>query len=121
MTAACLTLLAQRRGAIWPWCKTGRRILVEAFPAAQLKYWDLPYQGYNGSGSQAKKARAEIINFLRQKVELSDSRKRCVLESADALDAVICAFAAMAVTEGYLVLQAPKVFSEFEGWIAVHQ
>ena len=43
-----------------------------------------------------------------------------MLQSADALDAVLCAFAAVAVTEDRLAVQPPPDAGA-EGWIAVHR
>ena len=43
-----------------------------------------------------------------------------MLDSADALDAVICAFAAIAVTDGRL-LHSPEPIAQEEGWIAIHE
>ena len=43
-----------------------------------------------------------------------------MLECADALDAVICLYAARAVVESSLVTE-PLTISDFEGWIAVHR
>lgn len=47
-TVACLTLLHRTGRPIWPWCRDEKNCLVEAFPAAQLRHWKLPFIGYNG-------------------------------------------------------------------------
>jgi hypothetical protein len=47
MTVACLKLLQETGCPIWPWERSVRGLLIEAFPAAQLCHWGLPYQGYN--------------------------------------------------------------------------
>lgn len=44
MTAACLKLLHEANCPIWPWQRSARRLLAEAFPAAQLRHWQLPHQ-----------------------------------------------------------------------------
>jgi len=117
MTAACLTLLSIANRALWPWTEACDGILVEAFPAAQLHHWGLPFVGYNGSEPAAEGARRRIVARLAERVSLENYRQQMVA-SADALDAVICAFAAIAVSEGRVAL-SPKSFDD-EGWISVH-
>jgi hypothetical protein len=46
--------------------------------------------------------------------------RRAMLDSADALDAVVCAFAARAVARGALASLPPGDAPPVEGWIAVH-
>ena len=117
MTAACLTLLARTGSPIWPWSASIPGLLAEAFPMAQLFQWGLPHVAYNGMDSKAVKTRAEIATALEDRIRLGYFRS-LVEESADALDAVLCAFAAVAVGEGKLAV--PPVQGEnLEGWIAV--
>jgi hypothetical protein len=66
MTAACLTLLCESDCPIWPETNTGSGLLVEAFPAAQLCHWGLPYTKYNGAEGQARNRRGEIVAGLEQ-------------------------------------------------------
>ena len=116
-TAACLTLLARIKRPAWPWCRVPRGLLVEAFPAAQLHHWELPHQGYDGP--KGRSAREEIIEGISPRIEIPDDlRKRCQ-ESADALDSVLCLFAARAAAAGLAPVDDPKA-AELEGWIAVH-
>ena len=102
MTSACLTLLQQAQCPIWPWHPAGSAgLLVEAFPAAQLCYWgDLPYYGYSRNGTKALNNRRKIVEFLSKYIALNEAQSQTMENSADALDAVICAFAAIAVTTG---------------------
>ncbi len=120
MTAACLRLLAEAQCPIWPWAESAQAgLLIEAFPAAQLRSWGLPYQGYNGQPAAARAAREAIVGGLAGRVHIPPDLQVQMLGSADALDAVVCAFAAIAVTEGR-VRGAPEAIAEEEGWIAVH-
>jgi hypothetical protein len=120
MTAACLTLLAEVGRSVWPWTRCGPGLLVEAFPAAQLKRWGLPHQRYNGVEKTAKANRKRILDGLDGRLLIAALWRERVLESADALDAVVCAFAARAVTEERLA-QPPAGPWKEEGWIAVRE
>lgn len=120
MTSACLTLLNQAGCSVWPFSTAlDEPLLVEAFPAAQLKTWGLPHQKYNGSTPEAVLNREKILKELDARVEFGDYRK-VMAENADALDAVLAAFAAIAVTENQLPEDIPGI-SAVEGWIAVHR
>lgn len=117
MTVACLTLLARSGCSIWPWSTSTPGLLAEAFPMTQLFHWGLPHVAYNGKDAKAVKTRAEITAALDQRIHVGYFRT-LVEESADALDAVLCAFAAVAVGEGKL--DVPPVPGENEeGWIAL--
>jgi len=117
MTSACLTLLHKAQRPIWPWSKrSSKRLLVEAFPAAQLKVWGMPHTKYNGdNGSHNRKI---IVKELSKRISFGKDRQM-VIGNADALDAVICAFAAIAVKTRALHSIPLKECIE-EGWIAVH-
>jgi hypothetical protein len=118
MTAACLLLLERARRPIWPWAPAAAEALVaEAFPAAQLLTWRLPHQKYDGKDGAPN--RRAIASALAERLELGALREK-MEASADALDAVLCAFAAIAVTEGRLA-SAPAEGAAEEGWIAVHE
>ena len=120
MTAACLTLLRQSQCPIWPWHQADERgLLVEAFPAAQLCYWGMEFEGYNGKGDEARGKRKTLVDFLSNLIEISSDQQKQMKESADALDAVVCAFAAIAVSTGTLAGAMPP--TDDEGLIAVHE
>ena len=117
MTGACLELLHKVRHPIWPWAGTGRGLLVEAFPAAQLFQWKLPYQGYNRKNEQETTIRKKIVRSLATRINLGSFRE--VLEQcADALDSVICTFAARAVSSGRFLRYAQDT-ADTEGLIAI--
>ena len=118
MTAACLALLGAAHRPIWPWpSATGTGLLAEAFPAAQLRAWDLPYQRYNET--DAIDSRRSILVGLANRCHWSPTIGALMLGSADALDAVVCCLGAWAVSTG-AVSRQPKSVALVEGWIAVH-
>jgi len=120
MTSACLTLLNQASCPIWPWNRSvDTGLLVEAFPAAQLCHWKLPYVSYNGATTDAESVRLQILAGLPVEIDLHDY-KETLLQSADALDAFLCTFAAIAVTTHNLT-DPPDDAATEEGRIAVHK
>lgn len=118
MTSACLTILGETRCPIWPWNATGPGLLVEAFPAAQLRHWGLPHQQYSGDELRARHNRKRTIEFVSEYIRIEQNKYRIMGDSADALDAVVCAFAAIAVTTGPVGESAAPQPPE-EGTIAV--
>lgn len=118
MTVACLTLLHESECPIWPWNRpTVPGLLVEAFPAAQLNWWHMPHLNYNGPDFQ--ETRKRMADCLEDWITLGDFRA-VVEKSADALDAVVCIFAAIAATSGEHP-ELPEDRPMEEGWIAVHK
>jgi hypothetical protein len=100
MTAACLTLLHEAGRPIWPWCSAeSTGLLVEAYPAAQLHHWGLPHQGYGKPVQRA--VRRRIVEYVAKDISIEKNRAT-LEEDPDALDAVLCAFAAIAVTNNCL-------------------
>ena len=116
-TVANLTLLNKAGRPIWPWTSSGPGLLVESFPAGQLCQWKLPHRGYNGPNG--KKIRSTILKKIAPRIEIPDPLYAHCQESADALDAVLCLFAAVAVADNIAPIQCP-VAAKHEGWIAVH-
>jgi hypothetical protein len=117
--AACMKLLATAGlPPCWPWAASTEGIIAEAFPAAQLRSWGMPFTNYDGSdGSDMTR---QIIQGLERRVNF-DRFRESAEKSADALDAVISSFAAIAAyrTE----VPRPEADEEVvlrEGWIAVH-
>jgi hypothetical protein len=120
MAAACVRLLHLADRPAWPWVQTGGGLLVEGFPAAQLCQWGLPHQRYNGVKAAAEDTRCCIATALGTRLDIASDLAQRMLASADALDAVICAFAAIAVTSGHVAC-SPGPEARVEGWIAVHE
>lgn len=116
MTAACLTLLHRASRPLWPWSSQSPGLLVEAFPAGQLKTWTLPHQGYDGASAPAVATRLTILGALAARIQVG-SWSATLLGSADALDAVLCAFAAIAVSTAS---KPSSASAQTEGWILVH-
>jgi hypothetical protein len=116
--AACLTLLARAGRPVWPW-KDGPGMMVEAFPAAQLKAWGLPHANY--SAVEERKTRATIIGHLEEARHLmiDAADRKQMLASADALDAVLAAFGGKAAANRTLAQEKPANW-RVEGAIAVH-
>jgi Protein of unknown function (DUF429) len=96
--AACLRLLEQTGRPCWPWTISNNAMLVEAFPAAQLIHWGLPFQGY--SGLEGSKTRTLILKGLRQRLSMTSAQTKLMYQSDDALDATIAAFGAVAAATG---------------------
>lgn len=120
MTVACLTLLALAERPMWPWSlSTSNGLLIEAFPAAQLKTWNLPHQRYNGDDAVAVANRTLILEGIARRCRWTTTSEETLLACADAIDALLCGLAARAVTVGALVRQPPACVGP-EGWIAVH-
>jgi hypothetical protein len=120
MTAACLTLLYDSQCPIWPWHQASEcGLLVEAFPAAQLCHWGMEFEGYNGDRPEAHLKRTTLVTSVSEFIDIPDGSFRKKLEqSADALDAVLCAFAALGVSTDR-VFRSP--IKPGEGEIAVHE
>lgn len=118
-TAACLFLIAQSGLSCWPWVESGEALLVEAFPAAQLRTWKLPCQKYGGSTPEQVANRDKIVDNVVVRMNCNDDDIHQMRQNPDALDAVLCCFAAIAIAEGRLA--RPRGDGDNgEGWIAVH-
>lgn len=118
MTAACLKLLYEVGRPLWPWTQGVRGLIAEAFPAAQLRCWNLPHQGYSRRREADAATRCAIVAAISDRIDLGGFRP--MLEQfADALDAVICAFGAIGVANGKTLLHATEKIKS-EGVIAVN-
>lgn len=123
MTAACMRLLYEAECPIWPWSQANQTgLLVEAFPAAQLCHWEMNHERYGKEkDSECITNRKKVVNTISTFIEISDRHRASMERSADALDAVTCAFAAMAVSTGQLSQSASEIaVAREEGQIAVH-
>lgn len=123
VTAACLTLLQRSGAPVWPLRQTGAgAVLVEAWPAAQLAAWGLQASGYSGTKPKPAAARERILAALivAHGLRIPDRLSELCRRSADALDAVICAYAAKTLAEGRHPRQLPAA-ARSEGWIVVDE
>lgn len=99
--AACMKLLAaSSMPPCWPWSAPTEGLVVEAFPAAQLWTWKLCFQKYDGRDGIG--ARREIMQGLERRIDFGAFRNTAE-DTADALDAVISSFAAIAAFSGEAV------------------
>ena len=93
-------------------------MLVEAFPAAQLRAWDLPNTGYGLP--EEKPVRAKIVAALEERgLTIEPAYRKQMMASPDALDAVIAAFGGRAAANRQLKHERPASW-RLEGAIAVH-
>ena len=116
-TVANLTLLYKAERPVWPWARSGPRLLVESFPAGQLRQWKLPYKGYDGPKGRA--TRSTILEAIAPRIQIPGPWYSDCQENADALDSVLCLFAAIAAADNMAPIENPTA-AEHEGWIAVH-
>jgi predicted nuclease with RNAse H fold len=92
----------------------------EVYPAAALKLWQLPSQGYKQPGQ--RNVRNEIVDKLGGELRLAKSDHiELMRKQADALDAFVAALVARAVALG--CTQSPPIemaeAAAREGWIHV--
>lgn len=119
--SAYIKLLANVARPVWPWAAPDQFPLVEAFPASQLRHWGLPFAQYNGHDGQAN--RTAIVEELleNRSLEMTDVDLATIQGDADALDAILCCYAARAVVQEQLGVTLPPFDAwRLEGWIAVH-
>lgn len=100
----------------------GGGTIVEAYPAAALRVWNLQHQGYKRD--KGRDVLAAIIGELRRRctwMSADDAMWRRVARTDDALDALICALIARACTQGrcHPIPQDLRGAARREGWIAV--
>ena len=119
--SSCIKLLANAARPVWPWADPERIPLVEAFPAAQLRHWGLPYEQYNGPMGQANRATIVADLLAKRSLQVSNAFQATIQGDADALDAVVSCYAARAVIQNEMgVVMPPFDAWRLEGWIAVH-
>lgn len=104
--------------------RTGRSgPVVEVYPAAALKLWDLPHQGYKGREAANARRRAALVQLIEGALpwlNLGEHAEICA-ESDDALDSVLCAAIAGLALRGQIA-EIPSEHHEaaaVEGWIAL--
>ena len=117
----CAAILAQLAPPGRPVDRRGTGTVVEVYPAATLKIWNLPHRGYKRPPNRG--ALAKLVDALLQAapwLSLGPHELTC-RHSDHALDAVIAALAARAAQLG-LVTQPDRhqtKYASTEGWIAV--
>lgn len=121
--AACMTLLLTRGGPVWPLRPGGEgAVLVEAYPPAQLLTWGLEHAGYAGPKPKAAAARARILAALvaDHALIVTDDLAKVTRQNANALDAILSAYAAKAIMDGRHPRHLPAS-ARSEGWIVVDE
>lgn len=104
--------------------RTGRAgPVVEVYPAAALKLWGLPHQGYKGREPANARRRAELVQLIggvMPWLQLGDYADLCI-ETDDALDAVLCAAIAGLARRGETdeIPTEHLAAAAVEGWIAL--
>jgi predicted RNase H-like nuclease len=97
--------------------------LVEVYPAAALRSWGFPPDGYKGKAGQA--VREELVQSFLQRtrrwVEVTRAVHKCCAQSDHAFDALVAALVARAA---HLKLvhepdDADMELARVEGWIAL--
>lgn len=117
----CAALLARLAPSGQPIDRSGTGTVVEVYPAATLKTWQLPHRGYKRPANRA--ALAKLVDALLQAapwLSLGPHEPTC-RRSDHALDAAIAALTARAAHLGLTTQpdqhQTPQAI--VEGWIAV--
>ncbi len=118
--SACIKLLAKAARPVWPWAGSANAPVVEAFPAAQLRHWGLPFAQYNGPAGHVNRAAIVADLVANRGLALDDALHQTMLGNADALDSVLSCYAARAVVKNQLGVPLPPFDAwRLEGWIAV--
>jgi len=92
--------------------------VIEVYPAATLKSHEINSTGYKKNNEHAKNRRREIINDLSDLIGINIDIDPMV-DSDDALDAVICTIAGMDFLDNRCIKPSDQVLAEKEGWIWV--
>jgi predicted RNase H-like nuclease len=117
----CAALLDALAAAGHPVDRAGGGRVVEVYPAAALKHWGLPHQGYKKQEGAIVRAQAldrlgaMIPTLILDGVTLDRCR-----QSDDAFDALVCALVARAAGLGLTTPPAPgeqAKRAQVEGWI----
>jgi hypothetical protein len=119
MRAARLQALLADRGS--PVDRDGTGLVVEVYPAAGLRCWDLPDRGYKGTANRDR--RESIVDQLREGapwLELGATEPLC-RQHDHVLDAVVSALLARAAALGHTTPppDQDRGAALREGWIAL--
>jgi predicted RNase H-like nuclease len=102
--------------------RSGDGRVYEVYPAAALKQWGLQSTGYKKA--KGRTLRGELVDRLQAKaawVRLSDQHRKMMLESDDALDALVASLNARAAKLGLTIRPEADEHRAAvrEGWIAI--
>ena len=117
----CAGLLSRLAAAGHPVDRFGAGVVVEVYPAAALKHWDLIYRRYKGTANTT--VRHQLVDTLTAAIpwlSLGDHERGC-RRSDHALDAVIAALNARAAALGLTTTPAAEQLdaARTEGWISL--
>ena len=117
----CAGLLGRLAVDGHPVDRSGAGVVVEVYPAAALKHWQLPYRGYKGPANAA--VRDDLVDRLLDAapwLRLGPYEPDC-RRSDHALDAVVAALSARAAALGRATRPDPTqaAAAGTEGWIAL--
>jgi predicted nuclease with RNAse H fold len=102
--------------------RAGTGVVVEVYPAASMRRWDITSTGYKSSNGKpaAPAAAAESLKLNAAWLNLGEYENLC-RQSDDALDAVIAALTARAVAMDLASKSDPSQLgaARIEGWIAL--
>jgi len=117
----CAGLLAALAAAGQPVNRCGDGVVVEVYPSASLRIWDLDHRGYKGTSGTAR--RRELLTALTTAAPWLrlDPYGDDLHRSDHALDAVIAALTARAAALGHASRpdQQQAGLAASEGWIAL--
>ncbi|MFG2099889.1 DUF429 domain-containing protein [Micromonospora echinaurantiaca] len=117
----CAALLARLAADGQPVDRSGGGTVVEVYPAASLKQWGLPYQGYKGrQNSSALNDLMDQLTTAAPWLQLGAFEPAC-RGSDHAVDAVVAALTARAAAIGQASRPGPAELAaaNTEGWIAL--
>jgi predicted nuclease with RNAse H fold len=120
----CAGLLAECMRQGRPVDRKGDGVVVEVYPAASLKRWELPYRGYKrASRDPNRSGLGRLMDELRATapwLDFGDHEQVC-RSSDDAADAVVAALTAAASFHGLVTVPGEEhiAAARTEGWIAL--
>jgi predicted nuclease with RNAse H fold len=117
----CAGLLARLADAGRPVDRSGAGVVVEVYPAAALKHWNLPFRGYKGAANAG--LRHELVDRLAAAapwLRFGAFEQPC-RRSDHALDGVVAALNARAAALGRVIRPSVEqaAAARTEGWIAL--
>ncbi|MGW0590973.1 DUF429 domain-containing protein [Streptosporangium sp. NPDC002607] len=117
----CAALLADLARQGQPVDRSGIGVVVEVYPAASLKCWGLPHDGYKRSANRGKLT--QLVDKLQEAAPWLDlgAHEQICRTCDDAIDAVIAALTARAASQGLVTVptQDQTRSARSEGWIAL--
>lgn len=98
--------------------RSGGPRFYEVYPAASLKSWGLPHNGYERVDSECKRLRRKILNGLRKRLPWLEVDDDYATDS-DSLDALIASLTVRAAAQGLTIkpTRARLAVARVEGWL----